>query len=73
MWAWVSESLCLSGAPICYSDTNDVSLLGRPPNRRIIRGSGLERPRFDPDPDRGKGGRGGLSRVAHTGLQGQGP
>ena len=40
-----------AGALLCYSEANDVSLPGRPPNRRIIRGSGLQR--FDPDPDRG--------------------
>ena len=40
-----------TGAPLCHSEANDVSLPGRPPNRRIIRGSGLQR--FDPDPDRG--------------------
>ena len=40
-----------ASAPLCHSEANDVSLPGRPPNRRIIRGSGLQR--FDPDPDRG--------------------
>ena len=60
--------LSQAGALVCHSDTNDVSLLGRPPNRRIIRGSGLERPRFDPDPDRGKGGRAfaGLPTLAYS-------